>query len=411
MKLAFVCAVLLSLTSLALTQNIQIQALPSTVTLLEEDLVILCSVTNPSQMSVIFSIQLWRNISSGFEEVVSAITGKTPIVQWVDQALKIRATATGSLEITSSPELRLTIDKNSVQCPSDFSMYMCKLTGYSSASVSQETNPIKVSYNVKPTVIEMPRVRILNENFDTPSRQFPVGTAIQLTCQGQVGSDKSKTIRWCARKSSEFSFTGLAQTPIHSEASPLGCQYTRSSTITYNLTEEDTFTEFLCESGDTGFCGTGTAIQYVNITIEISGTTDTRTVDAQTSILVPVLSGGAVGIVVFIFAIILVIILRRHLHQQQMNRSVYHNHNGRGPIPNNSEDHYTESGPPEGHLYTELNTISRVIGQFAPTSDNQYTELHTTSRQLETDQACPTTDHQYTALNTIQMTKTTNIPR
>lgn len=45
---------------------------------------------------------------------------------------------------------------------------------------------------VKPTVIEMPRVRILNQNFDTPSRQFPVGTAIQLTCQGQVGSDKSK---------------------------------------------------------------------------------------------------------------------------------------------------------------------------------------------------------------------------
>lgn len=94
-----------------------------------------------------------------------------------------------------------------------------------------------------------------------------------------------------------------------------------------------------------------------------------------------------------------------------MNRSVYHNHNGRGPIPNNSEDHYTESGPPEDHLYTELNTISRVIGQFAPTSDNQYTELHTTSRQLETDQPCPTTDHQYTALNTIQMTQTTNIPR
>lgn len=38
----------------------------------------------------------------------------------------------------------------------------------------------------------MPRVRILNQDFDTPSRQCPVGTVIQLTCQGQVGSDKSK---------------------------------------------------------------------------------------------------------------------------------------------------------------------------------------------------------------------------
>lgn len=74
-----------------------------------------------------------------------------------------------------------------------------------------------------------------------------------------------KTIRWCARKDGEFSFTGLVQTPIHSKASPSGCQYTRSSVITYNLTSEDIFTEFLCESGDTGMCGTGTAIQYVNI--------------------------------------------------------------------------------------------------------------------------------------------------
>lgn len=48
--------------------------------------------------------------------------------------------------------------------------------------------------SVKPTLIEMPRVRILNEFFDTPNRQFPVGTAIQLTCQGEVGSDRS-TVR------------------------------------------------------------------------------------------------------------------------------------------------------------------------------------------------------------------------
>lgn len=316
MKLAFVCAVLLSLTSLACTQNIQIQALPPTVTLQENDLVILCSVTNPSQMSVIFSIQLWRNITSGFEEVVSAITGKTPIVQWVDQALKGRATATGSLEITSSPELRLTVDKNSVQCPSDFSMYMCKLTGYSTASVEVETNPIKVSYNVKPTVIEMPRVRILNQNFDTPSRQFPVGTAIQLTCQGQVGSDKSKTIRWCARKSGDFSFTGLAQTPIHSEASPSGCQYTRSSTITYNLTSADTFTRFLCESGDSGLCETGTAIQYVNITIETStegsGNTNLRTADDTSD--AGIIAGGVIGGLAALILIILLVyflVLRR----------------------------------------------------------------------------------------------------
>lgn len=85
---------------------------------------------------------------------------------------------------------------------------------------------------------------------------------------------------------------------------------------------------------------------------------------------------------------------RRHLRQQQMKRSVCQEHNGSDPIKNNSEEHYTEPGPKEDQLYTELNT---------------YAELHTTNRQLETDQACRTKDHQYTALNTIQMTQTASI--
>ena len=38
----------------------------------------------------------------------------------------------------------------------------------------------------------MPRVRILGEFSDTPARQFPVSTALQLTCEGQVGNDASK---------------------------------------------------------------------------------------------------------------------------------------------------------------------------------------------------------------------------
>lgn len=147
-------------------------------------------------------------------------------------------------------------------------------------------------------MIEMPRVKILNGLFETPDRQFPVGTALQLTCKGEVGNDPRKvcistcpciealinrdirlkvllkitlvsfqTIKWCAQKANEWSYTGLPKTPIHSEASPSGCQYTRSSTITYNLSKEDTFTQFLCESGDTGFCGTGTAIQHIKINI------------------------------------------------------------------------------------------------------------------------------------------------
>lgn len=80
--------------------------------------------------------------------------------------------------------------------------------------------------------------------------------------------------------------------------------------------------------------------------------------------------------------------LRRHLRQQQLKKCVNQEHNGRGPIASNREEHHTEPGPNEDHLYTELHTeqagISRETGQFASTSDNQYTELHTINRQLET---------------------------
>ncbi|XP_065930769.1 collagen alpha-6(VI) chain-like isoform X5 [Magallana gigas] len=166
-----------------------------------------------------------------------------------------------------------------------------------------------------------------------------------------------------------------------------------------------------------------TTCESVNITIPVesgtnntraedveSGTNNTRAEDEQSPFLVPILSGGAVLIVVIIFAIILG--KRRHLCQQQVNRSVYEEH--RAPIPNKSEDHYTELDLTEAHQYIELDSvqadISTVTGQFASKSDNQYTEPHTIKQQLEIDRARLTPDHPYTALDTIQNTQTTNIP-
>lgn len=45
--------------------------------------------------------------------------------------------------------------------------------------------------SVKPTVMEMPRVKIPSDPYNTPSRQFSKGTVIQITCEGQIGSDPS----------------------------------------------------------------------------------------------------------------------------------------------------------------------------------------------------------------------------
>lgn len=42
---------------------------------------------------------------------------------------------------------------------------------------------------VEPTFMEKMRVRILGEVTDTANRKFAVGTALQLTCTGEVGSE------------------------------------------------------------------------------------------------------------------------------------------------------------------------------------------------------------------------------
>eukprot|EP00105_Crassostrea_gigas_P029397 XP_011451333.1 PREDICTED: uncharacterized protein LOC105345053 [Crassostrea gigas] len=147
MKIELFCAFILSLSSIAFTQNIQIEALPPTVTLRKNDLSILCSITELSQFQSVFFIQLLRNSSTIFETVVSVTTGQTPPVQWKDTSLQNRATATGNLDSPTTAQLRLTIDKASVLCPADFKMYKCGMSGLNTASdiVTQETNPVTIS--------------------------------------------------------------------------------------------------------------------------------------------------------------------------------------------------------------------------------------------------------------------------
>lgn len=299
MTFALVWPVLLSLISHASFQYVQIQTIPPTVTLRENDLVVLCSITNPSQLTSLFFIQLLRSANVTFSTVVT-VANEDKIL-WVDKTLHNRgATATGSISTFNTAQLRLTLNKDIVRCPDDFNMYKCKMSGLNSQSnvVEDETLPITVTYNIKPTVMEMPRVRISSESQDTPSRQFSKGTLIQITCEGQIGSDPSTMIGWCAQRANEMSFTKLPQTPITSAVSQSGCQYTRSSTITYSLTSQDTFTRFLCESGNTGSCGTGTAIQYVNITIVPETSTHGKDDSSDAGTIAGGVISGLIGLII-----------------------------------------------------------------------------------------------------------------
>ena len=135
----------------ASSQNIQIQILPLPVIYLENDLVVQCSITNPSQFNSVFYIQLFRNSSTGFETVVSIFKDLAPQIQWpMGSTIQNRASTTGSeINTPSKAKLKLTIDKNSVVCHTDLVEYRCKMSGFStvkSDAITQETNPVTVSY-------------------------------------------------------------------------------------------------------------------------------------------------------------------------------------------------------------------------------------------------------------------------
>lgn len=95
-----------------------------------------------------FLIKLLKNSSTTFETVVFVANGQTPPIQWKDYTLQGRATAIGNIDSPSSAQLRFIIDKNSVQCPDDFKMYKCEMSGFSTDSVAvrQDTSPIIISY-------------------------------------------------------------------------------------------------------------------------------------------------------------------------------------------------------------------------------------------------------------------------
>uniref|UniRef100_A0A8W8J9L4 Tyrosine-protein phosphatase domain-containing protein n=1 Tax=Magallana gigas TaxID=29159 RepID=A0A8W8J9L4_MAGGI len=251
----------------ARSQHVQIQAVPPTVKYLENDLVIICSITNPSSLIAIISLELLRNASGSFQTIVSIKQDQKP--HWINTLLERRATVSGSVNDTNSAELKFSIDNKNVLCPEDFTTYKCNMSGYvnimNSNYIVQNEDQITITYTSKPTVLNEPTVQIYNSGSDTKERRFPDKTVLKLTCQGEIGTNPKKIIRWCIKKASQHSFVVFPLTTNHTVPSRFGCQYTRSSTIVYNITSEDEFTQFLCETGDYELCGTGSIIRYVNI--------------------------------------------------------------------------------------------------------------------------------------------------
>ncbi|XP_052722420.1 mucin-22-like isoform X4 [Crassostrea angulata] len=323
------------------TKIIQIETKPQIVRYKEEDLVVVCTLNKPETLQNLFFLQLKRRSPSGTLNNVVSVTGAT--IQWQDQTLQNRANVTGTVASPPTAHLSMVIRKDSVQCPLDFTEYECSLSGFGTGATgafSEITYPVKVSYTVQPMLIETPKVREAGSGVDTSQREFRNGTVIELTCTGQIGSDQNATIRWCAKTAGAPTFTGLSNAAVHSmTTSGPNCQNIRSSTVTYNITSSDIRTEILCESGYSSQCNSGTAKQFVTISLDLtkdlpSSTTSTtpevttpstttstttrkvvtqgqNTAESNTGLIVGAVVGGVVVLIVIILVLVYFLILRR----------------------------------------------------------------------------------------------------
>ncbi|XP_052722419.1 mucin-22-like isoform X3 [Crassostrea angulata] len=347
------------------TKIIQIETKPQIVRYKEEDLVVVCTLNKPETLQNLFFLQLKRRSPSGTLNNVVSVTGAT--IQWQDQTLQNRANVTGTVASPPTAHLSMVIRKDSVQCPLDFTEYECSLSGFGTGATgafSEITYPVKVSYTVQPMLIETPKVREAGSGVDTSQREFRNGTVIELTCTGQIGSDQNATIRWCAKTAGAPTFTGLSNAAVHSmTTSGPNCQNIRSSTVTYNITSSDIRTEILCESGYSSQCNSGTAKQFVTISLDLtkdlpSSTTSTtpevttpstttstttrkvvtqgqNTAESNTGLIVGAVVGGVVVLIVIILVLVYFLILRRKSAGESYNTTKASSKSSSGGSTNN----------------------------------------------------------------------------
>ncbi|XP_021365292.1 uncharacterized protein LOC110458065 isoform X2 [Mizuhopecten yessoensis] len=142
---------------------------------------------------------------------------------------------------------------------------------------------------------------------------YSVGTSLTFSCSGTVGSDK-RIHTWCYKQAgSNTGFTGYpTATDINQNENGLvqdGCNYRRSSTLTYNVTAADTETSFMCEPFTGSMCGTSAAGLKTNYTIRnyVSGGNTGAQDDSESTSSAGTIAGAVIGAFAGILLIILIV--------------------------------------------------------------------------------------------------------
>ncbi|XP_069115693.1 uncharacterized protein [Argopecten irradians] len=317
---------------------------PSTVTTPTSELRITCT---PSTVGIsdINSITIKKNSSTlDYQNVVSVTYSKAnsdSVLTWGSIISNTRAgvSATGNVNTVSGASLVLTIATNRTTC-TDGGAYQClmgvTLTGGSGGVADAEKY---VAATESPTSTNNPLTVFPFPNVD--STYYSVGTMLTLTCSGTVGSER-KEHTWCYKRANDFTYTGY---PIGADINQnndnlvqSGCNYLRTSTLSYNVTEADSNTTFMCEPFTGSMCGSNPAslIGYLSIKRYSTGGNTGAQDDAAGASSAGTIAGAVIGCMAAILLIVLIVYF------------VVFRRRGGGETYNTKED-----GTPEGPAHTE----------------------------------------------------------
>ncbi|XP_021374277.1 uncharacterized protein LOC110463757 isoform X3 [Mizuhopecten yessoensis] len=295
----------------------------STLVTPTSELRIMCQPSSVVGISDVSTISVRKNTSSTYYTSIVTVTynkaSSSSVISWGNTAYQNRqgVSATGNVDSVGGARLVLTISTNNTRCE-DGGAYKCNMGVILTAGGGVVVSAAKyITATVLPTYT--------NALYVTPSpnvngQYYSVGTTLTFSCSGTVGSDK-KIHTWCYKQAG--SNTGFTDYPtaadINQNENGLvqdGCNYRRSSTLTYNVTAADTETSYMCEPFTGSLCGTSAAGLKTNFTIRNYVPLTTKPVQdsvESTGDVIPWIVVAVVFIVITIALIFAVVYLCLHV--------------------------------------------------------------------------------------------------
>ncbi|XP_062600987.1 uncharacterized protein LOC134262629 [Saccostrea cucullata] len=226
----------------------------------EQKIYVKCSITNQAKFRAVTSLKIIQRSTH------------TNILVTINQAGNIwtnrqNVYVAGNISNPEIAFLELLITKNNIICPGDFTEYFCRCVGVdkSSSPIIDESKILPIEFDESPKYMSDIQMNIKSQRIINQTLDF--GTTIELVCEGDITmwDSKLQNIRWCLKIGGYGTFTPWVAHIKTINITSKSCYKMQRSIITYTVEIVNGTTEFICESGYTTMCGTGSAIAHMTV--------------------------------------------------------------------------------------------------------------------------------------------------